>query len=50
MHPELLGNFVDRLEVPDRLKRDLRLELATENLALLLAHNNPRFPEGYHLK
>jgi hypothetical protein len=50
MHPELLGNRIDRLDVPDRLKCDLRLELASENLAFLLAHNNPRFAEGHPLK
>jgi len=46
MHTELLGYSGDRFDVPDRLKRDLRLELTVENLAFPLAHNNPRFPEG----
>ena len=50
MHAKVLGYFIDRLHAANRLKRNLRLDLASENLAFLLAHNNPRFPEGYHLK
>ena len=50
MHAKVLGNFIDRLQAANRLKRNLRLELSTENLAFLLTHNKPQCLTGYHLK
>jgi len=47
---KVLGDLVDRLDAPDRLQRDLRLELAAEHLAFLLAHHKPRFLASHHLK
>ena len=50
MDAKVLGNFIDRLQTPNRLKRNLRFELTAKNLAFLLTHNKPRFLFGYHLK
>jgi hypothetical protein len=46
----LCRQFVGGLLLPDGFHRDFGLELASEKLAFLLAHNNLRFPEGHPIQ
>ena len=50
MYAKLLGELIHRLDLSDRIKRDLGFELTAEILSLFFTHYLLLLTAGYHLK